>query len=90
MKSPKWTAALGVAALLASVPAAFATAAGAPGPAKTPPRIASARPAPASASTRPAPQEAAPGTIADRLYVPAERMADSIAEYYASGKMRIY
>ncbi len=90
MKRPKWTAALGVAALLASVPAAFAAGPGAPGPETSHPRVASAKRAAAPAPTRPAPPEATPKTIGERPYAPPERMADSIAEYYASGKMRVY
>ena len=90
MKKPKWTAALGFAALLASVPATFAMETGAPGAEKNPPRVASAKPAPAPAQVRPAQPRTVPATIGGRLYVPAERMADSIAEYYASGKMRVY
>ncbi len=90
MKRPKWTAALVVTALLASVPAALAVEAGSPATAKNPPRIASARPAPAPAQVRPAASDTMPGAVGDRRYVPAERMADSIAEFYASGKMRVY
>ncbi len=89
MKNPKWTTVLGILAMLASVPAAIAAETGSPAAAKDAPRLASARPAPAPA-VRPAPSETVPGMIGECRYVPAERMADSIAEYYASGKLRLY
>ncbi len=89
MTNPKWTTVLGILAMLASVPAAIAAETGSPAAAKDAPRVASARPAPAPA-VRPSSSEAVPRLIGERPYVPAERMADSIAEYYASGKLRLY
>ncbi len=89
MTNPKWTTVLGLLAMLASVPAAIAAETGSPAAPKDAPRIASARPAPAPAG-RPASSGTVPGMIGERPYAPAERMADSIAEFYASGKLRIY
>jgi len=88
MKNRKLAALLGIAALLAPAPAAFAAEIGARDAAREPARVASARPAPAAAAARPA--ETVPGMIGERPCAPAERMADCIAEYYVSGKMRLY
>ena len=90
MTNPKLAAILGIAALLAAAAAAFAAEIRAGGAAKEPARVATARPAPAPASARPAQPEVVPGVIGERPSIPAERMADSIAEFYASGKMRLY
>ncbi len=90
MKKVKLVAFLGIAALLAPAPTAFAADAGARVAAKEPARVASAPPASAPASARPAAAESVPGMIGERPCAPAERMADCIAEYYASGKLRIY
>lgn len=90
MKNPRWAALLGIAALLASAPAALAAEIKPAEAAKDTPRVASAKAFPAPASSRLAPSEPAPGTVGERAYLPAERAADSIAEYYASGKMRLY
>lgn len=92
MKNPRWAALLGMAALLASAPAVLAAEITPREAAKDAPRVASAKafPAPAPASPRLAPSEIVPGMIGERTYAPAERMADTIAEYYASGKMRLY
>ncbi len=89
MKSPKWTTVLGIMAMLASVPAAIPAETASPAAAKDAPRVASAKQPPAPA-LRPARPETVPGMIGERPYIPAERMADSIAEYYASGKLRVY
>lgn len=90
MKTMKWAALLGIAALLAPVPAAFAAEKGPREAAMDAPRVASARPSPAPASARIAPSEGAPAMIGELKAAPAERMADTIAEYYASGKMRLH
>lgn len=90
MKNQKLAAFLGIAALLAPAPAAFAAEIAARNAAREPARVASARPAPAPTAARPAPSESVPGMIGERPCAPAERMADCIAEYYASGKMRLY
>ncbi len=89
MKNGKLAALLGIAALLAPA-AAFAAETGARDAAKAPQQIALARPAPAPASARTTPAGTVPGMIGERPCAPAERMADCIAEYYASGKLRIY
>ncbi len=90
MKNLKLAALLGIVALMAAAAASFAAETGAPGAPKAPARLASARPAPAPASARPAPAPILPGLIGERPCVPAERMADCIAEFYASGRLRIY
>ena len=90
MKNVRWAALLGTAAVLASAPAAIAadiTPRQAP---KDAPLVASAKAIPAPAPSRRAPSETVPGMIGERPDAPAERMADTIAEYYASGKMRLY
>ncbi len=90
MKHANWTALTVIAALLAAAAGAFAAETGLPAAAKDAPRLASARPAPAPATVRPAPSEPVPGLFGACPGAPAERMADSIAEYYATGKLRIY
>jgi len=90
MKNPSWAALLGIAALLASAPAALAADTKPPEAAKNAPRVASAKAQPAPAASRLAPSEPAPGTLSEQAYLPPERAADTIAEYYASGKMRLY
>ncbi len=90
MKTRKLSALVVIAALLVPAPAAFAAETGAQDAAKSPARIASARTAPAPASARTAPSGSVPGVIGELRCAPAERMADCIAEYYASGKLRLY
>ncbi len=91
MKNLRWAALLGTAALLASAPAALAAETAPLKAAKDAPRVASAKAFPAPASRRLAePSETVPGMIGERPDAPAERMADTVAEYYASGKMRLY
>lgn len=90
MKNAKWAVLLGIAGLLASVPAGFAAENRPIDAMKHAPRVASAKPSPAPASSPSARHETVSGTIGEHRYAPAERMADSIAEYYASGKMRLY
>ncbi len=90
MKTRKLSTLFVIAALVAPAPAAFAADTGARDAAKAPARIALARPTPAPASARTAPSGCVPGVIGELPCAPAERMADCIAEYYASGKLRIY
>ncbi len=90
MKNLRWAALLGTAALLASAHAALAAEITPRQTPKDTPRVASAKAFSARASSRPAPSETVPGMIGERPDAPAERMADTIAEYYASGKMRLY
>jgi hypothetical protein len=90
MKNARWAALLGAAVILASVPAAFSSETTPRAAAGALPRLASAKPSPAPASARPAPSGPLPGLIGDSAGTPAERMADSIAAYYASGKLRLH
>ncbi len=90
MKNLRWAALLGTAALLASAPAALAAEAAPRQALNDTPRVASAKTLPAPAPSRLAPSETVPGMIGERPDAPAERMADTIAEYYASGKMRLH
>ncbi len=90
MKVMKRAAFLGMAALLASAPAAFAAESGPAPKAKDAPRVASARPTPAPPSSRIAPSGTVPSLIGELPAAPAVRMADTIAEFYASGILRLY
>ncbi len=90
MKTRKLSALVVIAALLAPAPAAVAAETGARDAAKAPARIASAKALPAPAAARTAPTGSVPGVIGEMPCAPAERMADCIAEYYASGKLRVY
>lgn len=90
MKNLRWAALLGIAALLASAPAAIASESTPRQAPKDASRVASAKAFPAPATSRLAPSGTVPGMIGERPDAPAERMADTIAEYYASGKMRLY
>ena len=90
MKIAKWAAFLGMAALLAFVPTAFAAESGPAKKTEGAPRVASARPSPAPACSRVAPSKAVPSLIGELPAAPAVRMADTIAEFYASGKLRLY
>ena len=90
MKNLRWAALLGTAALLASAPAALAAEITPRQAPKDAPRVASAKAFPAPAPSRLAPSETVPGMIGERPDAPAERMADTIAEYYVSGKIRLY
>lgn len=89
MVDRKWAVIAAVVALAAAIPAAAADGKSR-GAGPEPARVASAKAAIAPAPSRPAPSEDTAGTGGDHSYLPAERMADSIAEYYASGKMRVY
>ena len=86
----RWAAFLGTAALLASAPAALAAEVTTRQAPKDAPRVASAKASSAPAPSRLVPTETVPGMIGERPDAPSERMADAIAEYYASGKMRLY
>ena len=80
---------LAIAVLTAAGPAAFAAGSGPFEAAKDSPRVASAKIPPAPTAVRPAPSDAVPGIIGEFPAAPAGRAADPIAEYYASGKMRV-
>jgi len=91
MKNLRRAALLGIAVLLASAPAALAAEITPRKAANDAPRVASAKAFPAPASPRlAAPSETVPGMIGELPDAPAEKMADTIAEYYASGKIRLY
>lgn len=90
MKNARWAALLGIAVVLAPVPPAIASGTAPRAAAGTLPRLASAKPSPAPASARQVPSGTVPGLIGDSAGTPVEKMADSIAEYYASGKLRLY
>lgn len=90
MSYPKWAVLLGISVLLAAVPAAFAAENGPRKADNDAPRIASARTLPAPAPARPAPSGTVSDMIGDIPGAPAGKMADTIAEYYASGKMRLH
>ncbi|MGE5190130.1 MAG: hypothetical protein ACM3NF_08750 [Gemmatimonadota bacterium] len=90
MNRTSWAVFLAIAAMLAPAAATFASGTAPRPAAEAPPRLASARPSPAPATVRPATPAAVPGLIGDSAGTPVERMADSIAEYYASGKLRLY
>ncbi|MGE5662714.1 MAG: hypothetical protein ACM31I_00135 [Deltaproteobacteria bacterium] len=90
MKNARWAAILGAAVILAFVPAASASESAPRAAAGTLPRLASAKQSSAPASARPAPSATLPGLVGDSAGTPAERMADSIAAYYASGELRLY
>lgn len=90
MKNVGWAVLLGIAAALAPHPAALASGTAPRATEGAPPRLASAKPSPAAASVRRSPSGHVPALIGDSAGTPAEKMADSIAEYYVSGKLRLY
>lgn len=90
MTTLRRAALLGIAAVLASAPAALAAEHSPRMAANDVPRVASTKTVPAPAPSRLAPPDTRPGTLDERAYLPAERAADTIAEYYASGKIRLY
>ena len=90
MKCLKCAGILGIAALLAAAAAAGAADRPTRQAAKEIPRVATAKAYPAPAPARSDRSETFPGMIGELKCAPAERMADTIAEFYASGKMRLY